>query len=287
MKFCHALLGAKPEYYGRVAQACEAAGFHAVSLSDHMFYPENIQSKYPYTPDGTPLFDPNEDWPDVWVTVGSLAAQTTTLRFLTNVYVLPARNVFTPAKAIGTAAYLSNNRVAVGVGAGWMREEFELMEQPFERRGARMEEMVEVMRTLWTGEMVGFSGDFHDFPPVQMKPAPTEPVPVYIGGHSDRALRRAAEIGDGWIGMNYTLEELLHYCEKLKQAREAAGTADRDFEVICSPLLAPKPETLAQIEAAGVTMILTSAWFTSGITAPEIDRAEEMIHTYGERFITG
>lgn len=285
MKFCHGLIGAKPEHWCRLARACEAAGFDSVAVSDHMVFPRDLSSKYPYTPDGTPLFDPEEDWPDTWVAIGAMAAVTTTIRFVTNVYVLPARNPFVAAKAIGTAAYLSGNRVGLGIGAGWMREEFELLQQPFARRGARMEEMVEVMRTLWSGGMVEHHGEFYDFDPVEMRPAPTEPVPVYIGGHSKLAFERAARMGDGWLGMHYTMDELLAHCETLRRAREDAGTAERPFEVIASPMVAPKPDVIEELEAAGVDTILTSAWFTTGITAPEIGRAEEMIAAYGERFI--
>ncbi len=285
MKFCHGLIGASPKHWNRLAIACEAAGFDSVAVSDHMVFPKELNSSYPYTPDGTPLFDPEEDWPDAWVAIGSMAAVTTRLRFVTNVYVLPARNPFVAAKAIGTAAYLSDNRVAVGIGAGWMREEFELLDQPFARRGARMEEMVEVMRTLWSGGMVEHHGEFYDFDPVEMRPAPSEPVPIYVGGHSDLAFERAARLGDGWLGMHYTMEELLGHCATLQRAREDAGTADRPFEVIASPMVAPKPDLLEEIEAAGVTTILTSAWFTTGITAPEVSKAEEMIAAYGERFI--
>lgn len=285
MKFCHGLIGADPLHWGRLAKACEEAGFDSVAVSDHVVYPSNLRSKYPYTPDGTPMFSPDEDWPDAWVAIGSMAAVTTRLRFITNVYVLPARNPFVAAKAIGTAAHLSGGRVGLGVGAGWMREEFDLLEQPWERRGARMEESIEVMRKLWGGGMVEHHGEFYDFDPVEMRPAPPGPVPIYVGGHSEVALRRAARIGDGWLGMHYTPDEVVARCEDLQRHREAEGTADRPFEVIVSPLAPPTPELLERLEAAGVTTILTSSWMGNGLRAPDVERAEEMIAAYGERFI--
>ena len=283
--FCHGLIGARPADWNRLALACEEAGFDSVAESDHVIFPAELDSKYPYTPDGTPLFDPEEDWPDAWVAIGSMAAVTTQLRFVTNVYVLPARNPFVAAKAIGTAAHLSGGRVGVGVGAGWMREEFEVLGQPFSRRGARMEEMIEVLRALWSGEMVEHHGEFFDFDPVRMRPGTGEPVPFYIGGHSEIAIERAARIGDGWLGMYYSPAELLERCATLQRAREDAGTADRPFEIIASPMAAPTPDLLDELEAAGVTTILTSSWSATGITAPAVERAEEMIATYGERFI--
>ena len=148
-----------------------------------------------------------------------------------------------------------------------------------------MDEMIEVMRKLWSRRVVEHHGEHYDFDPVEMRPAPAQPVPIYVGGHSDIAFRRAARLGDGWLGMHYSLDELFAHCETLRRAREDAGTADRPFEVICSPLVAPKPDVIDELEAAGVTTILTSSWFNGGIAAPDIDRAEEMVRAYGERFI--
>ena len=105
-----------------------------------------------------------------------MAAVTERIRFLTGIYVLPMRNPFVAAKAVGTAAWLSGDRVTLGVGVGWMREEFALLEQPFEQRGARTDEMIEVMRTLWAGGMVEHHGGFYDFARLQMSPAPAPPV---------------------------------------------------------------------------------------------------------------
>jgi alkanesulfonate monooxygenase SsuD/methylene tetrahydromethanopterin reductase-like flavin-dependent oxidoreductase (luciferase family) len=118
-----------------------------------------------------------------------------------------------------------------------------------------------------------------------MRPAPDAPVPIYVGGHSEVALRRAATVGDGWLGLYYTPDELVGRCEELRHAREDAGTADRPFEIIASPMAAPTPELLDRLGAAGVTTILTSSWMAGGMTAPEVGRAEEMIAAYGERFI--
>lgn len=286
MKFSQALLGANPLDWPRIAAAAEEAGFDSVAVSDHVVYPARLDSRYPYTPDGVPLFSPDEDWPDPWVAVGAMSAVTTRLRFLTNVYVLPLRNPFVVAKAVGTAAYLSRGRVGLGIGAGWMAEEFELMGQPFTRRGKRMDEMVEVVRTLWNGGMVEHHGEFYDFDPVEMRPAPPAPVPIYVGGHSEIAMRRAATLGDGWLGMYYSVEKLEQHCRTLERAREDAGTADRPFEIIASPMVTPTAENCERLEAAGVTTILTSAWMAQGVLGPDsTEQAIELIATFGERFI--
>ena len=287
MKFTNALIGAAPQHYVDLARASEAAGFDAVSLSDHMFSPKELSSAYPYTPDGKPLMLADEDWLDPWVAVGAMAAVTTTLRFMTNVYILPLRNPFVVAKAVGTAAVLSGDRVSLGVGAGWMKEEFDQLEQPYSARGKRMDEMIDVLRVLWSGGMVEHHGDVYDFDPLEMRPAPSEPIPIIIGGHSDAALRRAAERGDGWIGVAYSVEELLEHCERLRQLREDAGRADEPFEIYGSPQAAPSPDLLAELAAAGVTSILTSAQkaLAPGADRLDLSAANDAIARYGELFL--
>jgi probable F420-dependent oxidoreductase len=285
VRFSNALLGADPRDYGAIAQAAEAAGFDSVALSDHVFYPEQLESKYPYTPDGKPQFQPEEAWPDPWVAVGAMAAVTTSLRFVTNVYVLPARNPFVVAKAVGTAAVLSDDRVLLGIGAGWMREEFEQMGQPFAKRGARMEEMVEVLRALWKGGMVEHHGEHYDFDRLEMSPAPNRPVPIYVGGTSELALRRAARLGDGWIGMYHSIEELAEISAFITAERNAAGRGDESFDLVASPPVIPDPGTVAELEEAGVTTILTSAWMARGQKTVTREEAVALIEGYGERFI--
>jgi len=284
MKFANALIGAPPLALTKIAVAAEEAGFDAVALSDHVIYPEDLKSEYPYTSDGRPMFSPDAHWPDPWVLVGALGAVTTRLEFITNVYVLPLRNPFVVAKAVGTAAYLTGNRVRLGVGAGWMREEFELLGQPFEKRGARLDEGIEVLHALWGGGMVEHHGKHFDFGRVEMRPVPSEPVPIYVGGHSEVALRRAAR-NDGWIGVNYTIDQLEGYCVRLQQLREELGTADRPYDVVASPLAIPDAETVARLEELGVTTILTSAWMANGVLEASEEQAIDLVGRYGEQFI--
>jgi probable F420-dependent oxidoreductase len=219
MRFCQSMMYAAPEQWVELARHAENVGFDQIALSDHVFYPEKLASSYPYSSTGRPVFSAEAPWPDVWVMVGAMAAATQRIEFTTNVYVLPARNPFVVAKAVGTASWLSGGRVSLGVGAGWMREEFDALEQPFDRRGKRMEEQIQVIRTLWQGGMVEHHGTFYDFDRLQMAPVPPGPVPILVGGHSDVALRRAARIGDGWIGIHYTLAELREYIAKLQALR--------------------------------------------------------------------
>lgn len=286
MRFCQSLMFASPDQWAELTCHAEEVGFDQVALSDHLFYPETLRSSYPYSPDGVPAFEADTPWPDVWVMTGALAALTRRISFVTNVYVLPARNPFVVAKAVGTAAHLSGNRVQLGVGAGWMQEEFDQLEQPFKRRGARMEEQIEVLRTLWQGGMVEHHGEFYDFDRLQMAPAPTEPVPILIGGHSEIALRRAATIGDGWVGVLYKRDELRGYAARLQELREEAGTAGKPFEVLTAINDAlPTPEVQAELEEMGVTTLLTSAWILQGKMNASLDDNKRALDSFAESYI--
>ena len=277
---------ASPDDWVELTRVAEAAGFDQVSLSDHVFYPDKLGSSYPYTDSGRPIFPPDTQWPDVWVMTGAMASVTERITFSTHVYVLPARNPFIVAKAVGTAAHLSGGRVLLGVGAGWMREEFVQLEQPFERRGARMEEQIEVLRTLWRGGMVEHHGEFYDFDRLEMAPAPAQPVPILIGGHSETALRRAARVGDGWMGVYYGVDELIPIVERLQGYRAEYGTAERPFEIQASVVdRLPSPEVCAQLEQAGVTTLITSAWMMEGLQFASRDDNVRALERFGETYI--
>jgi probable F420-dependent oxidoreductase len=286
MRFSQSMMFSDASQWVELARHAEAVGFAQVALSDHVFYPEKLTSSYPYTEDGRPLFRPETAWPDVWVMVGAMASVTSRIEFTTNVYVLPSRNPFVVAKAVGTAAFLTGDRVSLGVGAGWMREEFDVLEQPFAGRGARMDEQIEVLRTLWRGGMVEHHGEHYDFDKLEMAPAPGKPVPILVGGHSERALRRAARIGDGWIGIHYTRDELRGYVERLQGYRAEYGTTDRPFEVIGSITdTLPSPDVCAELEEMGVDTLITSAWLIEGRTFASLDDNKRALDAFGATYI--
>src|SRR6185312_2313699 len=155
------------EALGDLAQAAEAAGYAGVTAADHVFFPAQMHSRYPYSPDGSVSWDGTYPWPDPCVLVGAMSMVTSRLRFITSVYILPLRHPFIVAKSVGTAAVLSGNRVILGGGVGWMRDEFDLLESDFTTRCARTDEIVDVMRLLWTGEMVEYRGNHFDFDRLQ------------------------------------------------------------------------------------------------------------------------
>lgn len=285
MKFVTSLAFSPTAHLCAMARAAEAAGFAALGISDHVVHPEKIATPYPYTEDGAPRWPPFTEWPDPWVAVGAMAAVTARLRFFTSIFVLPMRNPFLVAKAIATAAALSDNRVALGIGSGWMREEFALMQQPFARRGARMDEMITVLRTLWSGGMVEHHGEFYDFDRLEMTPVPSAPVPVYVGGFSERALRRAATMGDGWISDLHTADELRTILDKLRSYRQEAGRAAGDFHVIASVSDAYDLDGYRRLEEMGVTHLQTFPWFFYASDGSDLAAKCDGIKRFGDDII--
>ena len=199
MKFVISAAFQPPEHLVPIAQAADEAGYEAIASSDHAVYPETLDTPYPYTEDGTRRYDESSHFPDPWVLAGALASVTQRIRFTTNVYVLPMRNPFMAAKQVATAAALSNDRVTLTIGVGWSNLEFGLVGQAFKRRGARCDEMLEVMKKAWSGEWIEHQGEFYQFDRLKLTPpVPKAPIPIWVGGISDFALRRAAR-NDGWL----------------------------------------------------------------------------------------
>jgi probable F420-dependent oxidoreductase len=244
-----------PRRLFELAGAAEDLGFTGVSLPEHLVTPETVRTPNPFVSGGGTGYAPDTGFPDPFVVFGALGAVTSRLRFLANVLVLPLRNLFVVAKAVSTVAVLTEDRLALGVGAGWLREEFDAVGASFADRGARTDEMLALLSRLLTGRPVEHSGRFHRFEAVRMVPAPARPVPVLVGGISDVALRRAAR-ADGWIGVNFTLEVLLPILERLDGARRAAGTADRAFSVTVSRPPECDRDTVRRLAEAGVTALV-------------------------------
>ena len=260
MKFVISLAFSPTSELCTLAREADRCGFYAVAISDHVVHPKKITTPYPYTADGEPRWQPFTDWPDPWVTIGAMSAVTERLRFLTSVYVLPMRNPFLVAKQIATAAVLSQDRVALGIGAGWMEEEFTLMQQPFRRRGKRMDEMLDVMRKVWTDTWTEHHGEFYDFAPLEMSPKPAKPIPIYVGGVSKAALQRAMTRGDGWISDLHTSDEVRDITTRLLQQRSKSKRREEPFDVIASVSDAYDIDGYRRLADAGVTHLQTVPW---------------------------
>lgn len=285
MRFVLAMAFTDPRQACALAAAAERAGWAAVAVSDHVVQPAVVRSPYPYTADGKPRFAPDTPWPDPWVLIGAMAGATSRIRFLTNVFVLPLRNPFVVAKAVSTAAVVSGDRVSLGIGMGWMEEEFELLGQPFRRRGRRADEMVEILRKLWSGELVTHRGEFYSFGEVRMLPAPNRPIPLYVGGTSERALGRAARLGDGWISDLHSADDLVRIAAHLRRLREEHGRADRPFEIIASVSERLDPAKVRRLEQAGVTHLMSLPWLRYRAPADSLAEKEEAIARFAAELI--
>ena len=178
--------------------------------------------------DGAPGWEDDTAWPDPMCVVSALAGSTTNLVFTTGIYIAPARDILTVAKTVSTAAVLSDDRLRLGVGVGWSKEEFDLTGQDFANRGKRLDEMIVALRALWRGGWVEFHGEFYDVPECQMEPSPSAPVPILGGGHSPVALRRTAALCDGWIAAGaYSEDEAWAHLDELRDALKASGPQGR------------------------------------------------------------
>ena len=243
-----------------VAVAAEALGFAGLSFPDHLFFPDTIESKYPYSNDGSLTFPVDAPWPDCWTSIAVLANATTRLRFTTSIFIAPLRDPFTLAKAVGTAAGFGPGRVSLGVGTGWMKEEFDVVGHSFKGRGSRLDEMIEVLRLLWTGERVEFHGSHYDFDPVIMRPAAQ--VPLWVGGNSAPALRRAAT-AQGWIGAHTALDDTAAALHALHDERASLDSQNEEYEILLTAL--PRDvKDATQLEALGVNGLILAALALSG-----------------------
>ncbi|HEU4363106.1 MAG TPA: TIGR03619 family F420-dependent LLM class oxidoreductase [Mycobacterium sp.] len=248
-----------------LARTIEEVGFDAIALPDSLFYMEKAEAAYPYTPDGSRMWDQNTPWVDPLIAAAAMGAVTSTLRFYTNVLKLGSRNPLLLARQVGSVANLTGNRFGFGVGIGWAPEEFEWCGVPYARRGARVDEMIDVIKLVLGGGMVEFHGDFYDFDRLQMSPAPSQPVPFYVGGHTDIALRRAARAGDGWTSAMMTCEQLRQTIGKLTALRAEYGRADTPFEFQAVCIDKFGLDGHRELAAAGVTDNIVIPWVFDGL----------------------
>jgi probable F420-dependent oxidoreductase len=258
MRFAISLAFQPVDQLVALAREADACGYDALAIPDHVVDLETLETPYPYTVDGKRRWDHAADWPDPWVLTGALAQATRRIRFFTSVYVAALRSPYLVAKAVGTAAVLSGNRVALGVGVGWCREEFALMGQDFGTRGRRTDEALDLLARLWEPGWTESTGEHYPTPRLVMEPTPTARVPVYVGGLSEVAFARAAR-HDGWIGDLYTVEEASRHARRLAEIRDQVG-ATGDFRVITALTDAFLPEQFAAAEDQGVTDVWTMPW---------------------------
>jgi probable F420-dependent oxidoreductase len=231
VRFCYAETMTDPSFYAPLARAAEEAGYDSMMVPDSICYPEQADSRYPFSPDGTREFLEDKPFLEPFSLIPALGAVTSRLRFVTFVLKLPVRNPVLVAKQATSTAVLTGNRLVLGVGSSPWREDYQVLGVPWEHRGRRMDESLAVIRGLSAGGYFSYHGEIFDLPPVKISPVPSSPIPILIGGHSPAALRRAAALGDGWMHGGGDPGLLPGLLGRLAELRRQEGTDDRPFEV--------------------------------------------------------
>jgi probable F420-dependent oxidoreductase len=254
MRFTYAEAMCDPHQLIPLAQAAEDAGYHAFSVPDSICFPRQSDTKYPYNDDGNREFLEGKPFIDPFALMAALGASTTTLRFSTFVIKLPIRHPVLAAKQATSVAYLTRNRVTLGVGLSPWPEDYAVTGTEWKRRGERLDEMIEILRGLCTGEFFEYHGKFYDIPAIKLCPVP-DSMPILLGGHADAALRRAARLCDGWMhgGGKDDLDALL---AKLAQYRKAEGRSNEPFQIHVISLDAFSLDGVRRLEAKGVTDVV-------------------------------
>ncbi len=253
MRFTYAEAMTRAELYAPLAQAAEAAGYTSMTVADSLIYPEESDSRYPYTDTGDRAFLDGKEFIETMVLTTHLAAVTSTLRFTPFVLKLPVRPPVLVAKQAASVAFLSGGRLGLGVGLSPWPEDFLAMGVPWERRGKRMDECIDILRGLWTGDFFSYSGEFYELESMKQSPAPPSHIPLLIGGHSDAALRRAVRKGDGWMHAGGDGEELDRLLARLAEIRAGEGDDRDDFEVHAISYDAYSPDGVERLADKGVT----------------------------------
>ncbi|MDN5759110.1 MAG: TIGR03619 family F420-dependent LLM class oxidoreductase [Tomitella sp.] len=256
MRFTYADAMTDPGYYVPLAKAAEDAGYHSFAVADSICYPEESDSTYPYTPDGSREFLENKPFIETFILATAMAAATEKIRFVPFVLKLPVRPPVLVAKQAASVAYLSNNRLSLGVGLSPWPEDFAVMGVPFEKRGKRMNESMQIIRGLTSGGYFEHHGEIFDLQSIKINPVPSKPVPMLVGGHSDAALRRAVRLGDGWMHAGGDPEELDAMLARLAEVRKAEGKEGDPFEIHVISMDAFTVDGVKRLEDKGVTDVI-------------------------------
>ncbi len=286
MKIGLPLFGLSPRFYADVAQSAEANGFESVWMPEHLVFPATMPATYLYSESGTPPVDVRTPLYDPWVALAYVAHATTAIRLATNVYVLPLRHPIPVARAVVTLDRLSNGRVTLGIGVGWLEDEFLAVGQSFHDRGARTDAMIDVLRRLWSDDVVEEHGSHFDFGPVTFEPKPRRgQIPIEVGGATTRALRRAGRLGDGWVEVGCaTLDDVREKLDVVLAARRDSGRDGDAFEVTLSGRFGHHLDDVRRAADAGATRIIASPPLTTRMSP---DVVVDFTKRYADEVIAG
>ena len=256
MRFHYADAMFDPSIWLPLARALEDAGWDGITVPDSICYPEVSDSTYPYTPDGNRAFLEDKPFIEPFSLIPAMGAVTATLRFTTFVLKLPVRHPVLVAKSVSSVAMLTGDRLDLGVGSSPWPDDYRVTGVPWKARGKRMDECIAILEGLLAGGFYRHEGELYDIEAIKLCPVPAKKVPLLIGGHSKRALRRAATVGDGWLHAGGPPEELPRLLETLTAMRAEAGRADAPFEVRVISLDAYTPDGIRRLEDLGVTDVI-------------------------------
>ena len=251
--------GARP-----MAVAAEASGFESLWTVEHTVVPEGYESPYPYSADGRMPGPENSPIPDPLVWLSFLAGVTSTINLGTGILILPQRNPVVLAKEVATLDSLSGGRLLLGIGVGWLAEEFEAIGIPFSERGARTDDHVAAMRALWSGEAASFDGRFTTFERCFAQPAPTNgTVPIHVGGHTDAAAKRAGRLGDGFFPASANPDDLARLIDIARTTATEVGRDPDAIEVSTMAVAtgAEAVDTVGRLADSGVDRVIIPAFF--------------------------
>jgi probable F420-dependent oxidoreductase len=258
MRFSYAESMCDPSHYLPLAIVAEQAGWTSFTVPDSICYPEVSDNEYPYTPDGNREFLDGKPFIEPFSLIPAMGAVTQRLRFTTFVAKLPIRLPVLVAKSAASVAVITENRFGFGVGLSPWPEDFAACGQDWKSRGKRMDEMIEIIRGLLSGDYFEFHGEHYDIDSIKICPVPTEPLPILFGGHSEPMLRRAARIGDGWMHAGSDQETLERLIARIGELRREYGRDREPFEI---HVISPEGYTIdgvRRLEDLGVTDVIVS-----------------------------
>lgn len=276
MKFGVALGALNPHFFLDATLEAEKLGYESVWLPEHLVFPTEMGGS-PFPGDDHPPVPPSTPVFDAFAYLSYLAGRTTEIRLGTNIYLLGLRHPFVAARAVQTFDIVSGGRAEIGIGAGWLREEWTAAGLDPRTRGRRLDEALAICKRLWTEEVVTHDGDFYAFDSVMFEPKPVQRPypPIHVGGESEAALQRAARSCNGWLGLHHTLESVAQPIRRLRELLSEFGRSEERFEIIVGATLEDRDD-VNRWEDAGVTRIVTSPWRRS----PE---AVEGLRRYAEQ----
>ena len=279
---------ASADYLQALGPAAEERGFDSIWVAEHVVLFDEYKSRYPYADDDRIPVPPESGILDPFVALSYLAAATSTIRLGTGICLVPQRNPVYTAKEVATLDWLSGGRFDLGIGVGWLAEEFEALDVPFEHRGSRCRAYIDVMKTLWTDPISEYSGEFYELAPTRQFPKPIQQPhpPIHFGGESNAALRRVADLGQGWYGFNLEADQLNERIAHLVTLLEERGRKRADIEIsVCPYLLSAGPKLIERYEDAGVDRVILVA----SATEPDslVEALDDMASALAAKMGTG